>query len=85
MLCIAEVDQGVEAGYRFENNISTLAAVAAVGPAIFDIFLTPETNRAGAAPAGLDVNLRLIQKMHGLAHSRLWCGIKPRRLLSTSN
>src|SRR3546814_4131202 len=64
MLGVAEVDQGVQPGHRLEDDVAALTAVAAVRAAIFDIFFPPETDRAGTAPAGLDVNLRLIKKMH---------------------
>ena len=47
MLLIAEIDQGVEIGHAFDDDIAAAAAVAAVGPAEFDIFLAPEA----AAPA----------------------------------
>src|SRR3546814_15728941 len=64
MLGIAKVDQRVEAGDRFEHHVAALAAVAAVGAAIFDIFFTPETDGAGAAVAGLHENLGLVEEMH---------------------
>ena len=65
MLGIAKVDQRVETGHRFEDDVAALAAVAAVGAAIFDIFFTPERHRAGAAVAGLDEDLGLVEEMHG--------------------
>ena len=43
MLGVAEVDQGVEALDRLEDDVAALAAVAAVGAAIFD-----DTSRAGS-------------------------------------
>ena len=42
VLRIAEVDQCVEAGDRFENDVTATAAIAAVGTTIFDILLAPE-------------------------------------------
>ena len=65
MLGVAKVDQGVEALDRFEDDVAALAAVAAVGPAIFDEFLAPEADRAGAAGARADEDLGLVEKMHG--------------------
>jgi hypothetical protein len=52
MLGVAKVDQGVEALDRLEDDVAALAAVAAVGSAIFDILLAPEADRAGPARAG---------------------------------
>ena len=60
MLGITEVDQRVEAGDRFEDHIPALAAIAAVGAAIFDVFFPPERDRAGPACAGADEYLCLI-------------------------
>ena len=65
MLGVAEVDQRIEAGHRLEHDVAALAAVAAVGPAIFDELLAPEADRAGAARAGADEDLGLVEKMHG--------------------
>jgi hypothetical protein len=65
MLGVAEVDQGVEAGHRLEDDIAALAAIAAVGAAIFDVLLAPEADRTGP-PAGADENLGLVEKMHGV-------------------
>ena len=64
MLGITKVDQRVEAGDGFEHDVAALAAVAAVGAAIFDIFLAPERHGAGAAVAGLHENLCLVEEMH---------------------
>src|SRR3546814_7961776 len=64
MLGVAKVDQRVESADRLEHHIAALAAVAAVGAAIFDIFLAPERHGAGAAVAGPDEDLGLVEKMH---------------------
>ena len=69
VLSIAEVDQRIETGYRFEHDVAALAAVAAVRAAIFDELLPPETNRARPAGAGADEYLGLVEKMHGRAFS----------------
>src|SRR3546814_17333103 len=63
MLGVAKVDQRVESADRLEHQIAALAAVAAVGAAIFDIFLAPERHGAGAAVAGLDEDLGLVANM----------------------
>ena len=65
MLGVAEVDQGVEALDRLEDDVAALAAVAAVGAAIFDVLLAPEADRAGPAGAGADEDLGLVEEMHG--------------------
>ena len=65
MLGVAEVDQGVEAVDRLEDDVAALAAVAAVGPAIFDDILAPEADRAGPAGAGADEDLGLVEEVHG--------------------
>ena len=52
MLGVAEVDERIEAGHRFEDDVAALAAVAAVGPAELDELLAPEADRARAAGAG---------------------------------
>ncbi len=65
MLGVAKVDQRVEALDRLEDDIAALAAVAAVGAAIFDKLLTPEADRAGPARARADENLGLVEEMHG--------------------
>ena len=65
MLGVAKVDQRVEAGDRLEDDVAALAAVAAVGAAIFDELLAPEADGAGAAGAGADEDLGLVEEMHG--------------------
>jgi hypothetical protein len=65
MLGVAEVDQGIEALDRLEDDVAALAAVAAIRPAIFDIFLPPEAHRSRPARAGADEDLGLVEEMHG--------------------
>ena len=67
MLGVAEVDQRIEAGHRFEDDVAALAAVAAVGAAEFDELLAPEADRARAARAGADEDLGLVEKVHRAA------------------
>src|SRR5258708_31220471 len=62
---MAVVDQGVEIGHRLEHDVAAAPAIAAVGAAEFDEFLAPETGRAGAALAALQVDLALVEKLHG--------------------
>ncbi len=67
MLGIAKVDQRIEAADRFEDDVATLAAIAAIGAAIFDIFFAAEGHRALSAGTRANENLGLIEKMHGRA------------------
>ena len=72
MLGITEVDQGIEAGHRLEDDVAAAAAVAAVGAAELDELLAPEAHRAWTAGAGADEDLGLIEEMHRGAVRR--CG-----------
>src|ERR1700744_6180585 len=65
MLGVAEIDQGIEALDRLEDYVAALAAIAAVGTAIFDELLAPEADRARPAGAGADEDLGLVEEMHG--------------------
>src|SRR6187399_938879 len=65
MLGVAKVDQRIEARHRLENDVAALTAVTAVWSAIFDKLLAPEADRAGAARAGANEDLCLVEKMHG--------------------
>ena len=70
MLGIAKVDESIEAGDGFENNVTALAAVATVGATIFDEFFAAKRNGAGSACAGGNVDFCLIEKMHGAPLAR---------------
>src|SRR3546814_11748614 len=48
MLGIAEIDKGIQPFDRFKDDIAALAAVTAVGAAIFNIFFAPDTHRPRA-------------------------------------
>ena len=48
MLGVAKVDQRVEPGDGFEDDVGTLAAMAAVGPAIFGKLLATKADGTGA-------------------------------------
>ena len=65
VLRVAEVDERIEARHRLEDDVAALAAVAAVGTAELDELFAAEADRAGAARAGPDVDLRLVEEMHG--------------------
>ncbi len=83
MLLVAEIDQGVEIGHAFDDDIAATAAVAAVGPAEFDIFLAPETAGPGPAVAAFDEDLNLVEELH-LSRVRFEKGVGGRRRQSSS-
>jgi MFS family permease len=64
MLGVTEIDQRVETGNRFKQDVATASAIAAVWAAIFDIFFAAKTDSSGATGAGTDVDFRLIKEMH---------------------
>ena len=75
MLLVAIVDQRVQPVDGLQPDIAAAAAVAAVRPAELDEFLAPERHRAGAAVAGADIDLGLIEKFHRITHFCCWpCG-----------
>src|SRR5438309_6854367 len=84
MLRVAEVDQRIETGHRLEHDIAALAAVAAVRPAELDELLAAETDGAGAARAGADEDLGLVEEVHCAAVTPCGRGAKawPQRLAS---
>ena len=65
VLRIAEVDQRVEARDGFEHDIAAVPAVSAVRAAVFDVHLAPERDGPRAASAGFQIDLGLVEKMHG--------------------
>ena len=65
MLLIAVVEQRIEVGYALDHDIAALAAGAAIGAAEFDELLTPKADGAVAAIAGADIDLGLIEELHG--------------------
>ncbi len=64
MLLVAVVDQRIEAVDGDRDHIAAIAAVAAVGTAIFDKFLAPERHAAIAAVAGANIDLGLVEEFH---------------------
>jgi hypothetical protein len=64
MLGVAKVDQRIEAGDGLEHYVSALSSISAIGTAEFDELLAPEAYGTGAARAGSDENLGLVEKMH---------------------
>ena len=74
MLLVAVIDQRVEAGRAFGDDIAAASAVAAVRAAEFDEFLAPERQAAGAAVARANVNFGLIEKFHDLSNADMSMG-----------
>ena len=64
MLLVAVVDQRVQALDALGPDVAAAAAVAAVRPAELDEFFAPERDAAGAAVAGADVDLGLVEEFH---------------------
>ena len=64
MLLVAVVDQRIEPVDALDHDVAAAPAIAAVRAAEFDEFFAQERHRAGAAIAGADVNLGLIEELH---------------------
>jgi hypothetical protein len=82
MLLIAVIDQGIEAGHGFGNNIATFAAIAAVRPAKFNELFPPKRYAAVSTVAGADIDLSLIEEFHAAnpAPARTPTSIEPNEL-----
>src|SRR5882724_3733302 len=65
MLLVAIVDQRVEVGHRLDDDIAAAPAIAAIRPAELDEFLAPKADAAGPAVAALEIDLGLVEKLHG--------------------
>src|SRR3546814_13915135 len=84
MLGVAKVDQGIEALARLEHDVAALAAVAAVGPAIFAILLEAEADRARPAGTGADEDLGMVEEIpHRHIEGRAGKSTAPARLRIT--
>src|SRR6266702_3724950 len=66
MLLVAVIDQRVEVVGGDEDDVATLPAIAAIGPAEFDEFLAAKAHRAAPAISALQIDLALVEKFHGL-------------------
>ena len=64
MLLVAIVDQRVEAIDAFDDDVAAAPAIAAIGAAELDEFFAQERYGAGAAVAGADIDLGLVEKFH---------------------
>ena len=65
VLLVAVVDQRVEAVDRLDDHVAAAPAVAAVRAAELDELLAPERHAAVAAVAGADIDLGLVEELHG--------------------
>src|SRR5690606_12076342 len=65
MLLVAEVDQGVQPIGRLDPDVAALAAVAAVRAAVGNELFATERDGARAAVAGANVDLGLVEELHG--------------------
>ncbi len=66
MLRVAKIDQCIEVGDGFENDVATAPAIAAVRAPVLDKALPTERDDTVATVAGFHVNLRLIKEFHRL-------------------
>ena len=66
VLLVAVVDQRVEPVDALDDDVAAAPAIAAVGAAELDELLAQERHAAGAAVAGADIDLGLVEKFHGL-------------------
>ena len=64
VLLVAIIDQRVEPVDAFDDDVAAAPAVAAVRPAEFDELLAPKRDAAGAAVAGADIDLGLVEEFH---------------------
>ena len=62
MRVVLEAEQRSDVAVGHQPDVATLAAVAAVGPALGDVRLAPERNRARAAVTTLDVQPTLVDE-----------------------
>ena len=67
VLLIAKIDEGVQTLDRFNDYRATIAAVAPIGTAVFDILLAPEADASGATAARADVDFGEIEEFHWFA------------------
>ena len=65
VLRVTKVDKRVQPFNGFKHDVATLAAIAAIRPAIFDEFFAPKTDRANAARPRFDIDFCLVKEMHG--------------------
>jgi hypothetical protein len=72
MLGVAKIDQCVQSGDGFKDNVSTFAAITSIGTTILHIFFSAKAYSPGAPCARANENFCLIKKMHGVAFRGGW-------------
>ena len=77
MLLVAVVDQRVQPLDRLGDDVATLAAVPAVRPAELDELLAAERHAAVTTVAGADIDLGLVEKLHGAATGQRGRAVAP--------
>ena len=76
---IAEVDQGIQVGIRYREDVAATAAVSPIGAAEFLVFLVSKRDAAIAAITGSNVNISFIDELHeasSLQNSVLSCSVR---------
>ena len=61
---VERVDQRVEVGDRFDDDVAAAPAIAAIGPAEFDELLAAKAGRTRPAVAALQEDFCLVEKFH---------------------
>ena len=69
MLTIAKVDQGIQIVHRDKDDVAALAAVTAIGPAELDEFLAAKAGGTTPTVTALQIDLALVEKLHGMMPS----------------
>ena len=64
VLLVAEIDKGIEAIDRFDNDIASAPSITAVWATIFNMCFTPEANATGTAVTAFDEYFCGIEKLH---------------------
>ncbi len=67
MLLVAIVDEGVQVGDHFDDDVAAPPAIAAVRSTELDELLAPEADAARAAVAGFHEDLALVEEFHDRA------------------
>jgi hypothetical protein len=72
VLLIPKINEGVQSFDGFDDNITPVAAIAAVWATIFDEFLAPKRNAARTTGTGPDIDLGEIEEFHCFGLSGLF-------------
>ncbi|MNN89436.1 hypothetical protein D3C81_2072540 [compost metagenome] len=61
---VTKIDQGVEIGIRYREDVTATATVPPIGAAEFLVLLVPKRDAAIAAITGSNVNISFIDELH---------------------